>query len=128
MAVPLTDKRIFQTERLRAFGKTMSGEIDKLGDVAGLSGKARRLIVHKHDQLGDGLHFVLTRCAQNRLLPRSKLGKHKNPKRVSDKAYATSAVTPDGTAEEAGFSSDAMCRQTSMVMGSSMKPLNADNS
>ena len=52
MAAALTDEGMLQTEGLGALGKSMGREVHEIGDAAGLSGEARRLIVHQHDQLG----------------------------------------------------------------------------
>jgi hypothetical protein len=116
-----------QAEGFAAMSGAACGEIDELGGSSGLSGKARGRITRQHDQFGKKTAFALTRCAQNGLLTKSKLGIHKRPERVSDKGFADEPVTPDGAAEDA----DLLCAradQTSMVIGSSMKPLNADNS
>jgi hypothetical protein len=127
MTVQLADEGMPQAEGLAAIGGAARGEIDELGGSPGLSGETGGRIARQHDQFGNAVTFALTRCAQNGLLTRSILGGHKGPERVSDKAGADEPVTPDGAAEDA----DLLCvsdGQTSMVIGSSMKPLNADSS
>jgi hypothetical protein len=127
MAAALANKGLLQTEGLGALGKSVCREVHEIGDAAGLSGEARRLIVHQHDQLGKIRQFALTRWAQNRLLRRSKWGKHKNPEKFQQRVMRRSIVTPEGTAENADLFAWSEYRQTSMVIGSSMKPLNADS-
>jgi hypothetical protein len=126
MAIQFADQRMPQAEGLAAIGGAARGKINELGGSSGLSGKTGRRIARQHDQFGKAIAFALTRCAQNGLLTRSMLGVHKGPERVSEKAAAEEPVTPDGAAEDADF----LCvsdGQTSMVIGSSMKPLNADS-
>jgi hypothetical protein len=127
VAIQLTDERVPQAEGLAAISGAARGKIDELGGSPGLSGKTGWRVARQHDQFGNAVTFALTRCAQNVLLTRSILGVHKGPERVSDKAAADEPVTPDGAAEDADLLWVVYC-QTSMVIGSSMKPLNADNS
>jgi hypothetical protein len=54
------------------------GEVDELAGEAGLSG---RRVAGLDNQFGKKVTFILTRFAQNGLLPRSISQKHKGPKR-----------------------------------------------
>jgi hypothetical protein len=103
MAAQFANQRVPQTEGLAAPCGAAGGEVDELGRSPGLSGEAGWRIPCENDQFSNAVSFALTRCAQNGLLPRSKLRGHKGPDRVSEKALADEPVTPDGAAEDADF-------------------------
>jgi hypothetical protein len=94
-----------QAEGFAAMSGATRGEINEFRRIAGLSGKTWRRVARQHDQFGKEYTFALTRCAQNVLLTRSKLGVHKWPERVSDKGFAEEPVTPNGAAGDADLRS-----------------------
>jgi hypothetical protein len=93
-----------QAEHLTFLGVAAVGEVHEFAGAAGLSGKAGRRIARFDDQFGKKSPFILSRFAQNGLLPGSISQKHKGPEKGCGKRLnADEPVTPCGAAEDADF-------------------------
>jgi hypothetical protein len=123
----LADERMSQTKGLASQSEAPGSEINKLA-AAILSGETGGRIARLDNQFGKSTAFTLARGAQSGLLlTESILGMHKGP----ENGLLIRLCVGTDDAGWGGRGRRLLCfkrRQTSMVMGSSMNPLNADRS